>query len=63
MWPKKYGITREMQDEFAAESQRKCEAAWNAGRFDEEEIVPVPVTVKKQTVLFDRDEHPSGRLR
>jgi len=53
----KYGITREMQDEFAAESQRKCEAAWNAGRFDEE-IVPVPVTVKKQTVLFGRDEHP-----
>jgi acetyl-CoA C-acetyltransferase len=53
----KYGITREMQDEFAAESQRKCEAAWSSGRFDEE-IVPVPVTVKKQTVLFGRDEHP-----
>jgi acetyl-CoA C-acetyltransferase len=51
-----YGITREMQDEFAAASQRKCEAAWNEGRFDGE-IVPVPVKVKKETVPFSRDEH------
>lgn len=51
-----YGITREMQDEFAAASQRKCEAAWKEGRFDGE-IVPVPVKVKKETVPFGRDEH------
>ena len=53
----KYGITREMQDEFAAWSQNKCEAAQNEGRFDAE-IVPVPVKVKKETVMFKRDEFP-----
>lgn len=50
-----YGISREMQDEFAARSQQKCEAAQNAGKF-EEEIVPVPVKVKKDTILFEKDE-------
>ena len=54
---KQYGITREMQDEFAANSQQKCEAAQNEGRFNEE-IVPVPVKVKRDTVMFDRDEFP-----
>ena len=53
----KYGITREMQDAFAAQSQQKCEAARKAGKFDEE-IVPVPVKVKKETVMFDKDEFP-----
>lgn len=53
----KYGITREMQDEFAAWSQQKCEAAQKAGRFDEE-IVPVPVKVKKEIVEFKVDEFP-----
>ncbi len=52
-----YGITREMQDAFAAESQQKCEAAQNAGKFADE-IVPVPVRVKKDTVNFERDEFP-----
>ena len=52
-----YGITREMQDEFAAASQQKCEAARKAGKFDEE-IVGVPVKVKKETVLFNKDEGP-----
>lgn len=53
----KYGITREMQDAFAASSQQKCEAARKAGKFDAE-IVPVPVKVKKETVLFAQDEFP-----
>lgn len=53
----KYGITREMQDEFAAWSQQKCEAAQKAGKFDEE-IVPVPVKVKKEIVEFKVDEFP-----
>ena len=53
----KYGITREMQDEFSAESQRKCEEAQKAGKFDDE-IVPVPVKVKKETVEFKKDEFP-----
>lgn len=53
----KYGITREMQDEFAAWSQNKTEEAQNNGYFDAE-IVPVPVKVKKEVVMFGRDEFP-----
>lgn len=53
----KYGFTREMQDAFAVESQRKCEQAQNEGRFDEE-IVPVTVKVKKEMVEFKKDEFP-----
>lgn len=50
-------ITREMQDEFSAKSQAKAIAAIDSGRF-EDEIVPVPVKVKKQQVEFKVDEHP-----
>ena len=46
-----------MQDEFAAASQQKCEKAQAEGRF-KDEIVPVPVKVKKETVMFDKDEGP-----
>ena len=53
----KYGLTREMQDEFAAASQQKCEKAQAEGRF-KDEFVPVPVKVKKETVMFDKDEGP-----
>ncbi|HEX3039854.1 MAG TPA: acetyl-CoA C-acetyltransferase [Caproiciproducens sp.] len=53
----KYGITREMQDEFAANSQQKCEKAMAEGKF-KDEIVPVPIKVKKETILFDTDEGP-----
>ena len=53
----KYGITREMQDEFAAASQQKTEAAQKAGLFDAE-IVGVPVKVKKETIMFYKDEFP-----
>ncbi|WP_298018068.1 acetyl-CoA C-acetyltransferase [uncultured Dysosmobacter sp.] len=52
-----WGITRKEQDEFAASSQQKTEAAQKAGRFDDE-IVPVPVKVKKQVVDFKVDEFP-----
>ncbi len=52
-----YNITREMQDAFAAESQQKCETAMNAGKFSDE-IVPVPVKVKKDIIPIDRDEYP-----
>ncbi len=52
-----WGITREELDEFGANSQQKCEAAQKAGKF-EEEIVPVPVKVKKQVVEFKVDEFP-----
>ena len=50
-------LTREELDEFALKSQQKCEAAQNAGKF-KDEIVPVPVKVKKETVMFDTDEGP-----
>ena len=52
-----WGITREELDAFAASSQQKTEAAQKAGRFDDE-IVPVPVKVKKQIVEFKVDEFP-----
>ena len=52
------GITRKAQDAFAAESQRRAEAAISAGRFDEE-IVPVMIAKKKGEVLaFRVDEYP-----
>jgi len=53
----KYGITREAQDEFAANSQQKAELALAENRFADE-IVPVPVKVKGEMVPFDKDEFP-----
>ena len=52
-----WGITRREQDEFAAASQQKACAARDSGRFDDE-IVAVPVKVKKEIVEFKRDEYP-----
>lgn len=52
-----FHITREEQDTFAAESQRRALAAINAGYF-KEEIVPVAVQEKKKSFLFDTDEFP-----
>ncbi len=54
---REYGITRLMQDEFAAQSQSKCAAARAQHRFDAE-IVSVPVTNKKGAFLFAEDEFP-----
>lgn len=55
---KKYGITREAQDEFAAESQFRAQQAIEAGRF-ENEIIPVVYEDKKgNKTVIDRDEHP-----
>lgn len=53
----RYEITREELDAFALRSQQKTAAAQAAGRFDDE-IVPVEVKQKKQTVSFNRDEFP-----
>jgi acetyl-CoA C-acetyltransferase len=52
-----YEVSREDQDAFAAASQRKAGEAMTSGRF-KDEIVPVPVQRKKETVLVDTDEHP-----
>jgi len=53
----KYELTREEQDEFAATSQQRAEAAMAAGWF-EEEITPVSIPQKKgEPKLFDADEY------
>ena len=54
----KYGISREDQDAFAAESQRRAAAALEAGIF-RDEIVPVVIPVRKgDPIVFDVDEYP-----
>jgi len=52
----KYDVSRSEQDEFAAASQQKAEAAQKAGRF-KEEITPVEIPAKKGTTYFDTDEY------
>lgn len=51
-----YGISREMQDQIAYDSQMKAAKAVASGRF-KEEIAPVEVKKKKETILFDTDEY------
>lgn len=53
----KFGITRDEQDELAALSQQKCEAAQKAGKF-KKEIVPVVIPGKKGDTVVDKDEFP-----
>jgi len=53
----KYNVSREDQDAFAVESQRRAAQAIGEGRF-KAEIVPVQVKEKKQTFMVDQDEHP-----
>ncbi|MBC3494872.1 acetyl-CoA C-acetyltransferase [Pseudomonas sp. SWRI100] len=54
----KYGLSREQQDAFAAESQRKAVAAIEAGRF-KDEITPIVMPQKKgEPKVFERDEQP-----
>ena len=54
---KEWEVSRADQDGFAVASQRKAGDAIKAGRF-KDEIVPVPVARRKETVLVDTDEHP-----
>jgi acetyl-CoA C-acetyltransferase len=53
----RWQITREQQDQFAAASQQKAEAAQKAGRF-KDEIVPVKIVTRKGETIVDSDEHP-----
>jgi acetyl-CoA C-acetyltransferase len=54
----RHQVSREMQDAFGLESQKRARAAIQAGRF-KDEIVPVPVPQKKgEAKIFDTDEHP-----
>lgn len=54
---KRYKIPRERQDEFAYSSQMKTKDAILAGKF-KDEITPVEIVHKKETVIFDVDEFP-----
>jgi acetyl-CoA C-acetyltransferase len=54
---RKWQLTREEQDEFAAMSQQKAEAAQKAGVF-KDEIVPVTIKTRKGENVIDSDEHP-----
>lgn len=51
------GLTREQADAYARESQRRCRAARDRGRF-EREIAPVTVPGRKGDTVVDTDEHP-----
>ena len=55
----RWQITRQMQDEFAAESQRKASEAQAAGRF-KDEIVPVTISGRKGDTIVDQDEYIRG---
>src|SRR5579863_6707742 len=53
---RKFDISRREQDEFAAASQQKAEAAQKAGRF-KNEIAPIEIVSRKGTTVFDADEY------
>jgi 3-oxoadipyl-CoA thiolase len=54
---RRYRISRQRQDEFACGSQMKARDAILAGKF-KDEITPVEISVKKETVIFNTDEFP-----
>jgi acetyl-CoA C-acetyltransferase len=53
----KHGLTRDMQDSFALESQNRAAKAIAEGRF-KGQIVPITISTRKGDVVFDTDEHP-----
>ncbi|MCH8902178.1 MAG: acetyl-CoA C-acyltransferase, partial [Chloroflexi bacterium] len=53
----KFGISREEQDEIALRSQQRAGVAMSEGRF-KDEIVPVEIKTRKETIIVDTDEHP-----
>src|ERR1700758_923187 len=59
LYGEQQGITREMQDEFALRSQQNADAAYKAGRL-QEEIIPVPLKDRKGELsgeMFTEDDH------
>lgn len=54
----KYGLTREMQDAFSYKSQVRAIEAVDNGRF-KDEIVPIEIKGRKETIVFDTDEYPN----
>lgn len=57
----KWRITREQQDQFALESHQRTIHAIHSGYF-REQIVPVEVSSRKGTVIFDTDQHPRDNI-
>ncbi len=53
----KWKISREKQDSFALQSQEKYQKAFEAGKF-KNELITVPVSKGKETIVVDKDEHP-----
>jgi len=51
------GISREAQDEFAAESYRRAQSAWKTGKF-KDEVVAVDIQKKGETIRVEQDEEP-----
>lgn len=56
----KHSLTREEQDAFAFDSQQKAIKAVDSGRF-KDEIVPIEVKLRRETVTFETDEYPNRR--
>ncbi len=54
---KKFGISRQAQDEWAFMSQQRTEEAIKSGKF-KDQILPLEIKERKKTVTFDTDEHP-----
>jgi acetyl-CoA C-acetyltransferase len=55
----RWQVSRDDQDAFAAESQKRAEAAITAGHF-KDQILPVEVKAGRKTSVFDTDEHPKS---
>jgi len=55
----KWGFTREQQDQFSLDSQKKAVAAIAAGHF-KSQILPIELQSRKGTVIFDTDEFPKA---
>jgi len=56
----KYSLTRDQQDEFSMNSQRKAIAAVDSDRF-KDEIVPLEIKSRRETITFDKDEYPNRK--
>ena len=57
----RYHVTREDQDKYALLSQQRAVAAQDAGKFNEE-IVPITVKTKKDSMICDKDEYPKRNV-
>ena len=55
----KWNISRELQDQFALESQKRADAAIKAGHF-KSQILPIELKSRKGVTMFDTDEHPKS---